>query len=376
MKIKKVPKNKQQFKLLIVKFLLLILMIATLLTASRLPYFFHVVDNYLILVLGWVRFLIYLFLVTIAAMVIFNQRRLITTHRIFLSFVIFLNLLYFSTNIFQLVNTDTSQFWKRETIVAFKIKINDFINNYQNFIKKINNESEFKMITAPWLNCETGVLGFSIIFLTNSIMNAISLILSYIFLFYLLAYFISSKVPRLFFSMSYSFLKVKKFVLTFFKKNSYIVYKNDKYFLRYFKSQITINYKEVFNNEKFYKKKLKLTSKKNSFQGIYAIYVDNFYGKEKLFLPCYIGKSNNIINRWKSHSDKIKWAYNNPNDLAQTLAVYQRIASYLHAHKLKPEDLKFIVLEWVRDDKKLAKSESYWINKIGTTQRGWNSIRA
>lgn len=232
------------------------------------------------------------------------------------------------------------------------------------------------MFLLPWLNCQTGILGISIISLTNYINISVSIILSYIFLIYLLLYFISSKVPRIFFSINYCFLNIRKYIFTLFKKSKYIVHKNDKYFLRYFKSHITINYQEIFNNEKFYKNKWKLTNKKNNFQGIYAFYVNNFHGKEKVFLPCYIGKSNNIASRWKNHCEKIKWAYKNPNNLSQTLAVYQRIASYLHANNLSPKDLRFIVLEWVKDYKKIAKCEAYWINKIGTTQRGWNSIRA
>lgn len=136
-KFKKNKKRKAKIKKICINFLLLITLILILLIALRFQYFFYTIDNYLTLTLGWIRNLIYLVLISIILIIISNNRSLINSRKIFLCLIIILNFLYFITNIFQLVNNEWSQFWKRESFRVFRMKFNNFINEYQNFTKKI-----------------------------------------------------------------------------------------------------------------------------------------------------------------------------------------------------------------------------------------------
>lgn len=147
-------------------------------------------------------------------------------------------------------------------------------------------------------------------------------------------------------------------------------------FLNFCEHQKTWNIKEICDVLSLLLKTKSLSLKDiNNFpeiikSGIYAIYINN--EQDENFLPCYIGKSDNILSDWLGIIEFIgknvqKDDSNLPSDKFET-----KIITYLKENNLKIKDVHFVVLKAMANDEETITETENLIRKFETDKNGWN----
>ncbi|ATZ16724.1 GIY-YIG catalytic domain-containing protein [Entomoplasma freundtii] len=112
--------------------------------------------------------------------------------------------------------------------------------------------------------------------------------------------------------------------------------------------------------------------------GIYCFWIQDGDYEGQYFIPIYVGKTNNFQARFRSHYKKIRIIYDEPHVKGFELKYY-KICDYLKFYKLRPENIRFSVLEVISDSRNwelMAKREEYWMHKLGADTRGFNQLHA
>lgn len=104
--------------------------------------------------------------------------------------------------------------------------------------------------------------------------------------------------------------------------------------------------------------------------GIYIIYFDisSLNNKKKInIIPCYIGQSKNITNRWIRHINHLQ----NCKKGFKTEVKYNKILNFTKEHNLNIDDLKFAILKKTKIDN-LDQTEDFFIELFKSDKSGWN----
>lgn len=109
---------------------------------------------------------------------------------------------------------------------------------------------------------------------------------------------------------------------------------------------------------------------------IYAIYVKIKSSQIKESIPLYFGYTKNVSDTYREHSELFKQSIVEKNEESK----YLKILSFLKSNKLKVSDVYFVAINGSPLKKKFnlpyiaVRNELFWINKMDTVVRGFNSV--